>query len=279
MTEIKAFGNGLKYMEISNKSANASIALQGAHLFHYRRRAELPLVWLSKNSLFEPGKAIRGGVPICWPWFGQYQSGPAMPQHGFARTSLWELLETHETAKDTSEVTMQLKDSPESLKLWPFRFELLLHVNVSRSLTISLITRNLDDKPFKITSALHSYLAVSDIGETLVEGLDGRHYFDKVTGQPELQKGHLQIDRETDRVYQHVKYPLSLHDGERTINIDAQGCTSAVVWNPWKDKCMAMADMPDDGWKTMLCIEAANALEDRKIIQPGEEHTLTAVIS
>ena len=279
MTEIKQLENGLKYMEISNSSASACIVLQGAHLFHYRRKNEPALLWLSKKSLFEPGKAIRGGVPICWPWFGPHPSDPALPQHGFARTSLWELLETHETGKDSSEVTMQLKDSPESLKLWPLRFELLLHVTVSRNLTVSLVTRNMDEKPFEITSALHSYLAVSDIDKTVVNGLDGSRYFDKVTGQPALQKGGLHIHREIDRIYQQVKYPLSLHDGERTINIDARGSASAVVWNPWKDKCSEMADMPDDGWKTMLCIEAANALEDIRTVGPGEEHRLTAVIS
>lgn len=279
MTKIKTLETGLEYIEISNRSARAYLTLQGAHLFHYRQNNREPLLWLSKKSLFEEGKAIRGGVPICWPWFGQHESNPALPQHGFARTWIWELLETEETGEDISRVTMRIKDSPATMALWPFRFELLFRVTVGSNLTMSLITRNLDKKPFSITSALHSYLAVSDISKTVVEGLDGRHYFDKVKGGTALQQDGLHIDREIDRIYQEIKYPLNLNDRDRSINIDAKGSCSAVVWNPWKEKCSSMADMPDDGWKTMLCIEAANALEDARVIRPGAEHTLTAIIS
>ena len=279
MIEIKTFENGLEYIEISNSSADARIAMQGAHLFHYRRGNEPPLLWPSPDSLFEPGKAIRGGIPVCWPWFGPHPSDNALPQHGFARTSTWKLHETHEIGEGTSTITMRLHDSPETRKLWPFRFRLTLHVTVSRSLTVNLVTSNLDEEPFEISSALHSYLSVSDIRRTTIEGLDGRRYFDKVTGSPGFQKGRLHIDRETDRIYQEVQYPLTVRNEEQTVNIHARGSASAVVWNPWHDKCSVMTDMPDDGWKTMLCIEAANVMDDARVIEPGGEHTLTAAIS
>ena len=278
MIELKRFESGLEYIEISNRSAGARISLQGAHLFHYQREGELPLMWLSGKSRFEPGKAIRGGVPICWPWFGPHPSDSAMPQHGFARTSLWELIKTHEKAKDVSQAAFRLKSSPENFNLWPFHFELLFTVTVGRSLSMHLTTRNLDTKPFEISSALHSYIAVSDITKTQAKGLEATAYYDKVKGLKAVQSDSLRVDQEIDRVYQGVEYPLSTDDGKRIVTIDARGSSSAVVWNPWKDKCAKMADMPDDGWKTMLCIEAANALEDARVIGPGEEHTLTAVI-
>lgn len=279
MTEYKKFKNGFKYIEVSNKSARARIALQGAHLFHYEQEGKKPLLWLSETSFFETGKAIRGGVPICWPWFGKHKTDSSLPQHGFARNSLWELLEINESDEHSTEVKLQLKSSDESLKLWPYRFELLLRVTVARTLTIALTTKNCDEKVFEITSALHNYFAVANIDNVYVEGLDKTGYFDSVTKENKMQSGNVYISEEVDRVYQEVHNPLTLHDQDRTVHICTEGSSSAVVWNPWVDKCARMSDMKDDAYITMLCIEATNALEDARTIAPDEEHTLTAIIS
>jgi len=279
MAEHKKFENGFEYIEVTNKSARARIALQGAHLFHYERVGGKPFLWLSETSFFEEGKAIRGGIPICWPWFGKHATEPGLPQHGFARIFVWQLLEVNATDAYSTEVTLQLKTSAESLQLWPYRFELLLHITVSRTLTITLTTKNRDEHPFKIISALHSYFAVSGIDNVYVEGLANTPYFDALTKENRVQQGRVHITEEVDRIYQNVHYPLILHDRDRTLQVDGQGSSSAVVWNPWIDKCAGMGDMPDDGYKTMLCIETANALQDAQMPAPGEEHTLTAVIS
>ncbi|RLA71677.1 MAG: D-hexose-6-phosphate mutarotase, partial [Epsilonproteobacteria bacterium] len=153
----------MKYIEIKNSLASAKIALQGAHIFHYARKSEEPILWLSERSDFENGKAIRGGVPICWPSFGT--NNPDLPQHGFARTSLFKHIETKEIDKDTTQVTLRLRHSNETLKLWAYKFELELKVTVSDSLTMELTTTNLDTKAFKITQALHSYFSVSNISD------------------------------------------------------------------------------------------------------------------
>ena len=279
MVEYKKFDNGFEYIEVSNKSARAKIARQGAHLFHYERVGRKPLLWLSESSFFETGKAIRGGVPICWPWFGKHAIESSLPQHGFARNVLWELLEVNETHPCCTEVTLQLKSSVESLQLWPYRFELLMRFTVGRTLTIALTTKNCDEQPFEITSALHSYFAVSDIEDVYVDGLDATAYFDALTGENRVQQGSVYIAEEVDRVYQNVQYPLTLHDRDRIVQIDGQGSSSAVVWNPWIDKCAGMGDMQDDGYRTMLCIETANALQDDCEIVPGEEHALKVAIS
>jgi len=279
MIRHKHLINDFRYIEISNTSARVKIALQGAHVFHYERVDEKPLLWLSKNSFFEKGKAIRGGIPVCWPWFGKHPTNSELPQHGFARNSVWELLEAEEIEGHTTEVLLQLQPSAESLQLWPHKFELLLAIIVGRTLTLALTTRNCDTQPFEITAALHSYLAVENIEKVYVEGLADKSFFDKVTGENRTQQGKLTVCQEVDRVYRKVDYPVTLHDQERTLHVDAQGSSTAVVWNPWIEKCVAMADMKDDAYKTMLCIEAANAPGDACMLTPGEEHTLTSVIS
>ncbi len=150
---------------------------------------------------------------------------------------------------------------------------------MGRTLTLALTSKNYDAQPLEITSALHSYFAVENIEKVHVEGLADKSYFDKVTGEERTQQGNVTVSKEVDRIYRKVDYPVTLYDQTRTIHIDAQGSSSTVVWNPWLEKCVAMADMKDDAYKTMICIEAANAPGDALQLAPGEEHTLTTVIS
>jgi glucose-6-phosphate 1-epimerase len=266
--------NGFEYIEIENNSATAKIALQGAHLFHYQKHDTQPLLWLSPKSHFETGKAIRGGIPICWPWFGKHNDDASLPQHGFARTSLFTLLESNEPDEDTTELFLQLQSSAETLALWPYEFEVLVRIIIGPALTVALSTKNVDSRPFTITSALHSYFSVSHINKVSVQGLDKTEYWDSLTDENNIQHGDIHIREEVDRVYQKVKNDLILHDQNRTIHITTKGSSSAVVWNPWSNKSKRMTDMQDDAYETMLCIETANALADAQNLVPGEEHTL-----
>ena len=267
----------IKYIEIKNSLASAKIALQGAHIFHYARKSEEPILWLSERSDFENGKAIRGGVPICWPSFGT--NNPDLPQHGFARTSLFKHIETKEIDKDTTQVTLRLRHSNETLKLWAYKFELELKVTVSDSLTMELTTTNLDTKAFKITQALHSYFSVSNISDIKIRGLDAKPYFNALSGEQNLQDGDIIFQEEVDRVYQEADAEIVLVDKKRTIAIMNEGSSSVVVWNPWVDKCKRMSAMRDDAYKEFVCIESANAMEDFKILEPNCSHTLKATIS
>lgn len=278
MTNKKTI-NGFEYIEIENKSATAKVALQGGHLFHYQQQGKKPLLWLSPKSHFESGKAIRGGIPLCWPWFGKHSTDPALPQHGFARISTFELLESNEPDENTTKLVLQLQSSPETLRLWPYQFQLLLRITIGPTLTVALTTRNCDTKSFTITSALHSYFAVSYIGYVSVQGLENIKYWDSLTNDTKIQKGSIRISEEVDRVYQKTTGSQQLHDSDRTIQIASEGSSSTVVWNPWKDKSMRMADMQDDAYRTMLCIETANALEDARKLASGEEHTLRAMLT
>jgi len=270
---------GLEYLEIENRSATAKVALQGAHLFHYQQTGQNPLLWLSKTSHFKTGKAIRGGTPVCWPWFGKHPDDASLPQHGFARTSLFKHIKSHEPDGNSSEITLQLQSSAQTLALWPYEFELLVHIVVGPTLNIALSTTNRSNSPFALSSALHSYFLVSDIGDASIQGLDNTEYWDALTDETHVQSGDIHITAEVDRVYQNVTNFLQLNDLTRTIQIKTSGSSSAIVWNPWIDKTRSMSDMENDGYKTMLCIETANAREDTRTLAPGSAHTLQCTYS
>ncbi len=279
MITNKKTANGFAYIEIENKSASARIALQGGHLFHYQQQGEKPLLWLSQKSHFESGKAIRGGIPICWPWFGKNLTHKDLPQHGFARISPFELLESNEPDEHTSVVVLQLQSSEKTLLLWPFQFQLFLRITVGSTLKVALTTRNCDSQSFTVSSALHTYFAVSDISRVSVQGLNKVRYWDALTDQIKRQQGDVLIGEEVDRVYQKTTESLLLRDAVREVHIRPEGSSSAVIWNPWKEKTRRMADMQEDAYKTMLCIETANALEDARNVLAGEEHSLQVTLA
>lgn len=273
----KKLANGFAYIEIKNSSAEAKIALQGAHLFHYARVGEEPILWLSEVSDFEAGKAIRGGVPICWPWFG-FNEDKTLPQHGFARTALWEFVGGDEVDAKTTTLAFKLTHNEKTLKMWHYKFLLELKITISDKLVIELKTTNLDDKSFSITQALHTYFSVSHISDVAIKGLDNKPYLDALTWKNEVQKGDITFNQEVDRVYQEVDSEIVLSDKNRTIHIKNDGSSSAVVWNPWIEKCGRMSAMKKDAYESMLCIESANAFDDFKVIKPQESHTLEAVV-
>lgn len=277
MITHKKLPNGFEYVEVKNSSAEAKIAMQGAHLFHYARADEEPLLWLSEVSDFEIGKAIRGGVPVCWPWFG-FNEDKALPQHGFARVSIWEFVSSYEIDEKTTTLTFSLDYNEKTFQIWRFKFELELHITISDKLTMELKTTNIDEKPFKISQALHTYFQVSHISNVLIRGLDKKPYMDALTWKNELQEGDITFDQETDRVYQEVDGEIVLKDKSREIHIKNSGSSSVVVWNPWIEKTKRMSAMQEDAYEHMLCIESANAFDDAKIIKPKKSHTLKATI-
>lgn len=277
MIAHKKLQNGFEYIEIKNSAAEAKIALQGAHIFHYARAEEKPLLWLSEVSDFEKGKAIRGGVPVCWPWFG-FAEDKTLPQHGFARVSMWEFASGDEVDEKTTALTFRLTHDEKTLRMWRYRFTLEMHIIISDKLTMELKTTNLDDKEFMITQALHTYFAVSHISETTIKGLDKKPYLDALTYKRELQDGDVVFDKEIDRVYQEVESEIVLRDKERELRIKNSGSSSVVVWNPWIEKTLRMSAMKADAYKHMLCIESANAFDDARTIKPHESHTLKASI-
>lgn len=273
----KKLANGFPYIEVKNSAAEAKVALQGAHLFHYARVGEEPILWLSEISDFEYGKAIRGGVPVCWPWFG-FNEDKSLPQHGFARTALWEFVLADEVDEKTTTLTFRFSNNEKTVGMWHYKFLLELKITISDRLTMELKTTNLDDKSFKISQALHTYFSVSHISEAIIKGLDKKPYLDALTWKNEVQNGNISFNQEVDRVYQEVDSEIVLKDKNREIHIKNDGSSSVVVWNPWIEKCKRMSAMRDDAYQNMLCIESSNAFDDARVIKPNELHTLEAVI-
>jgi len=273
MTKEEVMKNGFRYLSIENESATAKIAFQGAHIFHFQEKGKAPLLWISDKSNFEDGKAIRGGVPICWPWFGEHPTNKSMPKHGFARISLWELDEIIDTNPTVTEVKMSLLGS----ELFDYKFKLTATFKIGKELKISLSTINLDERAFTISQALHTYFMIDSIESVKIRGLETLEFTDFIDGTKHIQDSSVVIDREIDRIYQNVNYPLSLVDTNRSIFIDSKGSNSSVVWNPWSNKCSQMSDMSVDSYKHFVCVETTNTREDEKVIAKNFNYTLEAI--
>lgn len=272
-------GAGLPVAEITTPQASARIALQGAHLLAWQPAGQGPVLWVSKAAVFEPGQAVRGGVPVCWPWFG---ARDGLPAHGLVRTRLWDLRSTSQDSAGQVVLRLGTSDDASTRALWDFAFDLELCVTVGQTLHLALSTRNTGAISFTITQALHSYFCVGDIAQTSVLGLDGCAYLDKVQNfAPFRQSGALEFTGETDRIYTDTSADCLIEDraGGRVIRVAKQGSTSTVVWNPWREREKALADMAAGDYRGMLCVETCNAGPDQVTLAPGATHTLAAMIS
>ncbi len=273
---------GARLIEIENASARAALALQGAQLLDWTPVGQAPVLWLSPGALYREGKAVRGGIPVCWPWFGPHPENPAFPAHGFARTRSWQVIGS-EKLLDSTRVTLCLDATEVDPKLWPHQALVTLTVTVGTELRLDLATENRGDTALEVSQALHSYLAVGDIAAVTVEGLEGTDYIDQLQDARRLrQKGPVVIGEEVDRIYLGGCPELQLLDTAlgRRIRIAQSGSASTVVWNPWADKAARLGDMgPAESYRQMLCLETANAADDAVTIPPGGAHRLSVEFS
>lgn len=272
--------SGLIVAGIRNTQAIASLCLQGAHLMTWQPESQaLPVVWLSRDAKLAEGKSIRGGVPVCWPWFGAHASEAGFPAHGFARTVPWEIVETGTEASGATRLSLRLLANAQSRAQWPYQAQLGLKVIVGRILRMELTTENTGTSDLVISEALHTYFRIGDIGSVRVTGLSGCEYWDKVGGSTlKKQEGAISFSGETDRVYVNTHEECVIEDEllRRKIFIAKTGSLSTVVWTPWIEKAGKMGDMGQpDGWREMLCVESANALGNAVTIPAGARHTLT----
>ena len=270
---------GYPVFEIEHPAVTARVARHGAHLMEWTPAGQAAGLYLSPQSLYQPGKAIRGGIPVCWPWFGPSPVDPALPAHGFARTRAWEPGDFTEDEHGVR-LVFTLRDSEETRRLWPHAFHLELTMELGTSLHLSLRISNPGDAPFTITGALHTYLATGDIHQVRASGLDGVPYLDTVGPETQrTQAGDILFDHEVDRIY-HTASPITLHDPaqRRDLIITGTGSQSAIVWNPWIAKTQTLADLPDADYTRFVCVETANARQDAITIPPGGHHVLATHI-
>lgn len=279
---FKAGPGELISAEISNDEATANIALQGSHVFSFQPHEQQPVLWTSRYSHYTAGKAIRGGIPVCWPWFANHPTDVGKPAHGFARTSQWTVLGSEITAKGATRLQLGLTDTEATRALWPHPFQLEVNVTVGSELQVELLIRNPGDTAFSCTGALHSYFSVSDIANVAIHGLEGCAYLDKVASdQRREQAGPITITGETDRVYLDTSADCLIVDPgwQRQVRVSKQGSRTTVVWNPWTEKARQMADFGAEEYRQMVCVETANAADEVITVPVGGEHRLQTTIS
>lgn len=273
---------GLQRAVISTPAAEAVLYLQGAHLANWAPRGQRPVLFLSPRSVFAPGKAIRGGVPIIFPWFGNRSDGKPGPAHGFARTSQWAMESSRLREDGRVEIALTLTDSDATRRLFDSAFGLRFRVTIGSELEMELEATNHSNEPFTFEAALHTYFAIGDIHQASVSGLENTVFIDKTDGFKRKSQGAepIRIAKETDQVHLNTQTVCMIRDPvwNRRIVIEKSGSNSTVIWNPWIEKSQGMPDMTADGWKQMLCAETANAADNSVVLAPGAAHSLAARI-
>lgn len=268
----------LRGIEAKPGSGHYGVYDHGAHAFAWQPdKAAHPVLWMSTKSDLREGQPIRGGVPICFPWFAKGPDGTQTPQHGFARLDSWHRVDVKDTLDADGRLIVEHElNSSMDAEGFPHAYTVNSRTKFTPGyLQIAVTVTNEGTEAFTYELALHTYLAVGDITTTRIEGLDGVPYFDKVTGEAKTQAGDVVFTGETDRIYASdgtviVRDPA----WSRALEISKQGSANTVVWNPWAAKAVAMADFDDDEWTGMLCIEAANVLDNAITLAPGESHLL-----
>jgi len=272
---------GLARIALTTPAAEASIYLHGAHVVHYKPAGQRGVLFMSAASQYRTGKPIRGGIPICFPWFAARAGDEDAPMHGFVRLSNWTVESIQRTGEGAS-VVLGFKSNSTTKMSFDGDFELRYHILIGPTLDLTLEVRNTGSREFVHEEALHTYFAVSDSRRITIEGLQGTDYISKVENMDrKTQTDRLvTIDREVDRVYQNTQAPCRLEDPGfgRTITVEKENSNTTVVWNPWIDKSVNMADFGDEEWTGMVCIETANSGENAVRLEAGQTHRLRAVI-
>lgn len=273
----------LTFVELRSAGSVVNITTHGAHVTSWQPPEGEEVLFVSDESAFEPGSPIRGGVPVCFPWFGQNTTTPNAPQHGFARIHEWNVESVSIDGTGRVVVTFLLTADKSARQWWPYDFELRHTVTVDAALTLALETRNTGGEAFTFSEALHTYLRVSDVRNVSVTGLEDAEYISKTDNFSRKRAGRepLRVEAEIDRCYINTRSAISLDDPGfgRRLTVEKSGSDSTVVWNPWTRKAAATADFGDEEWPFMLCIETANAFTDAVAVAPGETHAMGASIS
>jgi glucose-6-phosphate 1-epimerase len=268
---------------IETPVCRALVALQGAQLLTMQPAGQGPLLWLSPGAQFRPGKAVRGGIPLCFPWFAAHAENPAMPAHGFARNREWQLCEASADAAGNVHLAFALRDDEQTRALWPHAFLARLDYRLGAALAVAFSVTNTGSQALAFGFALHNYFPLRDVSRSRLTGLEGVSFHDKIFAGSgaQIENIPLRIDRETDRVYHDAsgEYHLTDDVSGRALAIRAEGCRSAVVWNPWREKAARLGDVPGDAWKEMLCVECGNVGAADVRLLAGETRVFRQTVS
>jgi len=269
---------GFPFILIRNHSATALISLYAGQVLSFLPTGEgEDLLFLSPKAFYDAGKAIRGGIPICWPWFGPDPKGLGRPSHGFVRNGLWAVSGTQAASEFETKIKLRFLETEQSESFWQQPFSLDLEISVGNTLTLELTTRNMGDKIFSITQAFHAYLHVGNINQMQILGLEGIKYSDNLDSHTQkLQMGAVTVTGEVEHIYTNVRNELIIDDSvlNRQIRIASSSNKTAVVWNPWTTKSEKLPDLENDGYQRFICVETGNIVTDVVEIPPGNEFSL-----
>jgi glucose-6-phosphate 1-epimerase len=275
-------GNGgLPKVRITSPEVVGEMYLHGAHVTSWKPAGGEEMLFLSSQSRWEHGHAIRGGVPVCFPWFGDYAEHPKAPAHGFVRTTAWQLESIAETGGAVT-VSMFTESNEDTKRWWPADFRLVHRATFGRELSLELVATNKGRTSLRFEEALHAYHRVGNVEKVRVRGLDTIHYLDKTDAKrKKTQRGELVIVSETDRVYLNTRDTIELEDPvlRRRTRITKENSLTTVVWNPWVQKAHSLSDFADDEWVQMICIETSNVSDCAVDLPPGRQHTMRAHVS
>lgn len=263
---------GYPVFDIDHPTCSARVALHGAQVMSWKPADEEEVLYLSPDAVFKEGKAIRGGIPICWPWFNAHPTNPEQPSHGIARTRFWKMVGVKESAEGV-ELKFEMNAG-----IW----SAAVTVKAGESLEVILKSGNPNEIPIVVSGALHPYFAISDIEQVRVVNLEDSEFLDTTPNPPtrSKQKGPVIFTGEVDSIYDSSSSLLLVDDlSGRTLLIEKSGSPSTVVWNPWTEKAAALADLPDDDYRKFCCVEAAIANDRAEIVIPGGSHLLRTRIS
>ena len=284
---------GTPVLDVKTEQCEARVSAYAAHVATWAPIVPgdvvaRPGLFCSPRTAWGGGKAIRGGVPVCFPWFGARANDPQpggkpSPAHGFARTRPWFTERVELADNGRVEVTFLLVSDDDTLALWPHAFEARLTASLGTSLSVALEVTNVDDEAFDYEAALHTYLTVSDVEQIALHGLQGTRFVDKVDGGTEKVHGRepLRFAGETDRVFVATKQAIVVEDAglARSLRVEKTGSSATVVWNPWLVKATAMTDLGGDAWRSFVCVEAANVRPQAVTLSPGASHVLSTRVT
>jgi glucose-6-phosphate 1-epimerase len=281
VASIVSGNGGLAKVVVNTRRASGEMYLHGGHVTSWRPAGNAEVLYLSPNSLWQDGKAIRGGVPVCFPWFGDKAGDTSAPAHGFVRTRAW-ALKSVATQDGDAVVTMEIANSKDARQWWPHDFRLQCRARFGEELRIDLIVTNEGESAFSFEEALHAYFKVGDVQQVQLQGLDAISYLDKTDHRAQkTQYGELRLTRETDSIFLNTQGDIELDDPSlpRVLKIQKENSLTTVVWNPWAEKSAGMADLGAGEWKNFVCAEASNVLPCSAQIDPGKTHRMSLILS
>lgn len=265
-------------IELDTPDGIVRVAAQGAHVTHWQPRGGQPVLFMSPRSAFAPGRAIRGGIPVCFPWFATRADAPALPAHGFARIREWRL-----QARTPRSLAFGLESDAETRRLWPHDFRLHLEVVVGRMLELTLEVTNTSTSAFSFEAALHTYLAVGDVATIGITGLERAPYVDKTDGdaRKHADDAPLRLAGEVDRIFPGSTSTCLVDDPvlQRRLRVAKRGSATTVIWNPGPARAAALADLGPEAWRTMVCVETANVGADRVHLSAGAGHRMSLTLA